>query len=211
MLFRSGKREKLEAAIDNLKGGMDQQVREVFAHTLTSGRINRWRSSLGMKPLNQSEAEILKEHIRFGNLDNALSEVSEGGMNMFTGNDFISRSENIVNQTGVANHALTVKNPEKTFVKKPGERAYTYQALGFEQDEASMYSWLMQISRYSNDELGGIAIANLDSPLVIEKMTDWMANTKQGQKFLADARLSNDMSAEEIARDRKSTRLNSSH
>ena len=48
--------------------------------------------------------------------------------------------------------------------------------------------------------ISGIAIANLDDPAVFDKMVDWMMNTKQGQKFLADARLSNDMSAEEIAR-----------
>ena len=194
-----GKRQELEDAINELKGGLDKQVQEVFATTLTSGRLNRWRKSLGMKPLNEADAEILKDHIRFGNLENALADVSEGGMNMFTGNDFITRAENIATQTGVATHALTLKEPKKSFVKKPGERAYTPQAL-HQQDEASMYSWMMQISRYSNDELGGIAIANLDQKDVITKMTDWMMNTKQGRQFLADARLSNDMSAEEIAR-----------
>ena len=118
---------------------------------------------------------------------------------MFTGNDYVTRAENIAKQTGVQTHALTVTPPTTKMAKKPGERGFTPQAL-HQQDEASMYSWLMQISRYSNDEMGGIAVANLDNPKeAISKMVAWMNGTKQGKKFLSDARLSDNLSAEEIA------------
>lgn len=199
----NAKRQRLEEVIGELKGGFQEQVQEVFANTLTAGRLNRWREQLGLKPMNEKEADILKEHIRYGNLQRASEDVSEGSMNMFTGNDYVSRSENLVKQTGVSTQALTFKTPESRFVKKPGERAFTPQAL-HQQDEGSMYSWMLQIGRYSNDELGGIAIANLDNPNgptgAIAKMTNWMNTTKEGKKFLSDARLTDKMSAEEIAR-----------
>jgi len=195
----NAKRQRLEEVASELKGGFQQQVQEVFANTLTSGRLNRWREQLGLKPMNDFEANILKEHVRYGNLQRASEDVSEGGMNMFTGNDYISRSENLVKQTGVSTQALTFKTPETKMVKKPGERTFLPQAL-HQQDEGSMYSWMLQIGRYSNDELGGIAVANLDQKDVIAKMTAWMTDTKEGKKFLSDARLTDKMSAEELAR-----------
>lgn len=195
------KRARLEELGASLKGGFEKQVREIFVNTLTAGRLNRFRESLGLKPMNAKEADILKEHIIYGDLTRASEDVSEGGMNMFTGNDFIRRAENLVKQTGVSTHALVVK-PEGRFVKKPGSRGYAKLAVST-QDEASLHSWMFSIGRYANDELGGIAIANLDTPTgpdgAIAKMVDWMTNTKQGQKFLSDARLSNNQTATEIA------------
>lgn len=194
----AAKAARLEEVTAAMKGGFDRQVQEVFANTLTAGRLNRWREQAGMKPMNSVEAEILKEHIRYGNLENKMADVSEGSMNMFTGNDYVSRAENLVKQTGVQTHALTITS-DKAFAKKPGERAFTPQAL-HQQDEGSMYSWMLQISRYANDELGAIGIANLDDKKVaIDKMVAWMTGTKQGQKFLSDARLTDKLSAEEIA------------
>ena len=122
------KAARLEEVTAAMKGGFDRQVQEVFANTLTAGRVNRWREQYGMKPMNAKEAEILKEHIRYGNLENRMADVSEGSMNMFTGNDYVSRAENLAKQTGVQNHALTITS-EKAFAKKPGERAFTPQAL----------------------------------------------------------------------------------
>ena len=197
------KRARLEELGSELKGGFEKQVREIFVSTLTSGRLNRWREAAGLKPMNAEEAAILKEHIIYGDLTRASEDVSEGGMNMFTGNDFISRAENLVKQTGVTTHALTITpQANARFVKKPGARGYAKLAVST-QDEASLHSWMFSISRYANDELGGIAIANLDKPNgpdgAIAKMVNWMMTTKQGRKFLDDARLSNNMSAEEIA------------
>lgn len=198
------KRARLEELGSELKGGFETQVREVFVNTLSSGRLNRWRESVGLKPMNAEETAILKEHIIYGDLTRASEDVSEGGMNMFTGNDFITRAENLVKQTGVTTHALTITpQADARFVKKPGTRGYAKLAVS-NQDEASLHSWMFSISRYSNDELGGIAVANLDNPNgpdgAIAKMVTWMMSTKDGKKFLADARVSNNMSAEEIAR-----------
>jgi hypothetical protein len=185
----------------NLAGGITTQAREIFASALTSGRLNRWRGQLGMKPMNQKEVDILREQIADGDLENVLSVASEGGLNMVTGNDYVTRAINLERQTGTSVHALTYSAPDgKTFVKKPGERAFDFQALN-QLDESSMVSWMMTMSRYANDEMSTMAVANLDDEITaVNKMVAWMTETKSGKQFLSDARLSNDMSAEEIAR-----------
>ena len=185
----------------SLAGGITTQAREIFASALTSGRVNRWRGQLGLQPMNKKEVDILREQIADGDLENVLSVASEGGLNMVTGNDYITRAINLERQTGTSVHALTYSAPDgKTFVKKPGERAYDFQALN-QLDEASMVSWMITMSRYANDEMSTIAVANLDDEVeAVKKMVAWMNSTKSGKQFLSDARLSNDMSAEEIAR-----------
>jgi hypothetical protein len=180
---------------NTLKGSMAEQAREVFASALTSGRLNRFRESLGMKPANLKETELLKEQIRYGNFENILADASEGGMNFATGGDFIGQATDLARQMGVRVHALSITPPKGKFVKKPGERSYKDQAVS-PNDEASMVTWLMRIGYYANDELGTIAVANLDDEVeAIKKMMDWVNNTKQGQKFLSDARLTENENA----------------
>lgn len=155
--------KKIKELEKSLAGGITTQAREIFASALTSGRLNRWRGQLGMKPMNKNEIEILREQIADGDLENVLSIASEGGLNMVTGNDYITRAINLERQTGTSVHALTYSAPSgKTFVKKPGEKAFDYQALN-QLDEASMVSWMMSMSRYANDEMSTIAVANLDN------------------------------------------------
>ena len=182
-----------------LRGGATQQAREVFAGALTSGRVNRFRESLGLKPINQKEAELLKEQLVYGDIQNTMSVASEGGMNFVTGNDYISRATDLARQTGVRVHALEMLYPTGKFVKKPGELGYRLQAVS-PQDEASMVTWMMRIGYYANDELGAIAVANLDDQVkAINLMREW-TKTAKGQKFLEDARLSNNMDADSILR-----------
>jgi len=182
-----------------LRGGITEQSRQIFARALTEGRINRLRQSMGQDPMNKEEIELLTEQLEFGNLENALSVASEGGANYVTGNDYITRATNLARQTGVRVHALEITPGKESFVKKPGERGFKPQALN-PQDEASMYSWLMQIGRYSNDDLGKIAIANLDDEgKALGNMRKWL-ETKDGKQFLKDARLQNDMDSEGIIR-----------
>ncbi len=193
--------KKINEIEKTLTGGVTTQAREIFASALTSGRLNRWRSQLGMQPMNKKEVDILREQIKDGDLENVLSVASEGGANMVTGNDYITRAVNLERQTGTSVHALTYSAPDgKNFVKKPGERSFDFQALN-QLDEASMVSWMYSMSRYANDEMSTIAVANLDNEkIAVTKMVAWMTGTKAGKQFLSDARLSNNMSAEEIAR-----------
>ena len=190
---------KIDELAEGIRGGVVNKTREVFARALTEGRLNRLRAKVGLSPLNQKEAEMLSEQIIHGDIENVLSVVSEGGFNFATGNDYVSRATDLARTTGTRLHALEIKLPQTRYAKKQGERGFKAQAVS-PQDEASMVGWLLRIGYYSNDRLGSIAVANLDNEKVaIQAMTNWMAETKAGQKFLADARLSNDMDANQIA------------
>lgn len=201
--------KKIETQIASIekgiKGGVVGQTRQVVARALTEGKVNRLRERFGLEPINKEEADLLAEQIIYGNVENALADVSEGGFNFAIGNDYLTTSRNLVRSSGVRAHNLNVDpKATKRFVKKAGERGYKIQAVS-PNDEASMVTWLMRIGYYSNDNLGAIAIAHMgasakEESRAIKEMLDWINNTKQGQKFLSDARLQNDISANEIAR-----------
>ncbi len=79
----------LRAEIDELSRVSSRDVvaetRRIMATAFTSGRVNRYRETLGMKPMFEDEAQILAEHLLYGNLENSVSLISEGGFNFETG------------------------------------------------------------------------------------------------------------------------------
>jgi len=169
----------IAAEIETLKastaGGAVGQTRRIIATSLTSGRVNRYREALGMKPMFEEEAAILAEHLVYGNLDNSLAMVSEGASNFATGGDYISRATIFTRTHGVRSEALVINEPKaaKYGIAKDG-RAYDKRALR-NQDEAALLTWLMRINYIANDRLGAIAVANLDDKeLAIAKIMDWM-------------------------------------
>ena len=181
----------LEAQILELKKtttvSATEQTRRIMATALTSGRVNRYREALGMGPMFEEEAAILAEHLIYGNLDNSVALVSEGGFNFATGGDFITRSTIFTRTHGVRSEALVVNEPKaKKFKRAKGDAGYRPISLGT-QDEAAMLTWLMRMTYYSNDELGAIAVANLDDEgLALEKIKEWMFKHPE---FRKDAQL----------------------
>ena len=184
---------------DVVKGGLVNQTREIFARTLTQGRLNRFRANLGLKPMAQDEIDILTEQIKYGDIENSLGVVSESASNFANGaTDYVSRAQDLAKKTGVSVHPLTITAPKTNYVKKPGERAFTPQAISV-GDEASMFTWMSRIGYYANDDLGRIAVANLDNKKeFIDQANKWL-QTKAGKQYLADAQLANEtMSAQEL-------------
>jgi hypothetical protein len=166
---------EIETLKASVVGGSVGQVRRIMATSLTSGRVNRLRERMGMKPMFEDEAEILAEHLIYGNLDNSVSLVSEGASNFATGGDFITRSTVFTRTHGVRSEALTINEPKavKYGIAKDG-RNYEPRSLG-NQDEAALLTWLMRINYIANDRLGAVAIANLDNKeLAIQKIMEWM-------------------------------------
>ena len=168
-----------------------QQTRRIMATSLTSGRVNRLRERMGLKPMFEEEAEILAEHLIYGNLDNTLSLVSEGASNFATGGDMISRSVNFTRAHGVRSEALVINEPRaEKFGRARDDATYKARSLGA-QDEAAMLTWLMRIRYYANDELGAIAIANLSNTaegkaIAIQKIMDWI---NENPSFRKEAQL----------------------
>ncbi len=195
----TAKLAQIQTVNKDLAGGITVQAREIFARSLSEGRLNRLRASLNLPDMNKEEIELLTEQIKYGDIENALAVASEGGLNFVTGNDYITRATNLVKQTGVRVHALEIAPSPTALVRAKGERTYSVKALD-PQDEASMYGWLMRIGYFANDELGTIAVANLDNQAAyLANARQWLT-TKKGQKFVADARASTQMDSEQLLR-----------
>jgi len=185
----------LEVKIDELKAittvSATEQTRRIMATALTSGRINRYRKALGMKPMFEEEAAILAEHLIYGNLENSMSIVSEGASNFATGGDFITRATLFTRGHGVRSEALVINEPKAAkYGPAKADRVYRARSLG-NQDEAALLTWLMRINYYANDELGAIAVANLSNTaegkeLAIGKILEWM---NKNPSFRTEAQL----------------------
>lgn len=151
------------------------KVREVLAEAVVSSKLNK----LGGR-FTQKDAELLAEQIRYGDLDNALADVVQGGKAAFTGTDFASRSLRDQKRYGRVT-SLKIDVPKN--MRRVRGRGYT--DVGPLQDEASSYAWLMQINFWANDELGSIAVANLkERKIAVEKIKQWLiANPDQKNRF----------------------------
>jgi hypothetical protein len=176
---------RIRGEIDGLKATSSRNVveetRRIMATAFTSGRINRYREYIGRGPMFEDEAEILAEHLVYGNLDNSVSLVTESAMNFASnGADYITSSISFAKSNGVRNEKLIIEDPRaKKYAKS---RNFTKIPIGPE-NEKSMLSWLQRISYYANDEVGAIAVANLDNKAVaIRELLDYMKNNPEFRK-----------------------------
>ena len=151
-VVRAGDRDRFAALVVAAKGDVTQ-IRELFATAVTESKLARIGITFG-----KEDAEILAEHIRYGNLDNALADVVEGGKNSFTGTDFATRA--LADQRRYGRTAeLKVNLPRKLRkLKGAGYENITPNMY----DDTSLISWMMQVNFFANDRLGRIAVANLD-------------------------------------------------
>ena len=177
---------RIRGEIDELKATSSRNVveetRRVMATAFTSGRINRYRETLGMKPMFEDEAEILAEHLIYGNLDNSVSLVTESAMNFASsGADYITSAIAFAKSNGVRNEKLIIEDPRaKKYAKS---KNFTKIPIGPE-NEKSMLSWLQRISYYANDEVGSIAVANLGNKKVaIREILEYMDNNPEFRKL----------------------------
>ena len=142
-----------------------RQTREIMASALTKGRVNNFLVSQGRKPMNEEAVELLTEQIIYGDIENFLSIISEGGFNFATGSDFLTSAVGFTKLHGVRSTELRIGGPKQQYSQAAG--VVGFKDIGItNQDEASLVSWLLRISYVSNDELGAIAVANLDRPEV---------------------------------------------
>jgi hypothetical protein len=177
---------RIRGEIDELKATSSRNVveetRRIMATAFTSGRINRYREYIGRGPMFEDEAEILAEHLVYGNLDNSVSLITEGAMNFASsGADYITGAVSAAKSTGVRNEKLIIEDPRaKKYAKSKG---FTKIPIGPE-NEKSMLTWLQRIGYYANDEVGAIAIANLDNKTVaISEILDYMKNNPEFRKL----------------------------
>jgi hypothetical protein len=178
---------RIRGEIDELKATSSRNVveetRRIMATAFTSGRINRYREYIGRGPMFEDEAEILAEHLIYGNLDNSVSLVTESAMNFATsGADYITSAIAFAKSNGVRNEKLIIEDPRaKKYAKT--KKDFTKIPIGPE-NEKSMLSWLQRISYYANDEVGAIAVANLGNKNVaIREILEYMDNNPEFRKL----------------------------
>ena len=180
---------RIAGEIETLKATSSRNVveetRRIMATALTSGRVNRYRAYIGRGPMFEDEAEILAEHLVYGNLDNSVALISEGGFNFASsGADYITTATLFTKSHGVRSEKLVITDPKAAkYTRVRGERGYTNVPIGPE-NEASMVTWLYRINYYANDEVGAIAVANLDNEAVaIRELLDYMDNNPEFRKL----------------------------
>jgi thioredoxin reductase len=177
---------RIRGEIDELKvtssRSIVEETRLIMATSFTSGRVNRYRERLGLGPMFEDEAEILAEHLVYGNLDNSVSIVTESAMNFATsGADYITNSTLLARTHGVRNEKLIVE--DRRAKKYKSNSNFTNVVIGPE-NESSMLTWLMRIGYYSNDEIGAIAVANLDNKAVaIREILEYMDNNPEFRRL----------------------------
>ena len=142
-------------------GDVVKQTRQIMASALTKGRLNSFRETLGMKPLNQEGVDFLTEQIVYGDIENLLSVISEGGYNFASGADFLTSAVNFTQKHGVRSERLRLIAPKNKYTKAAGKAGFTNVALD-PLSETSMVTWLLRLSYVSNDELGALAVSYLD-------------------------------------------------
>ena len=177
------------------------KIRQITAEALNEGKLARFYDQTGLGKFAEADRKYLQEQILYGDLDNALMDVVEGGKNSFTGVDTFTRTVNFARKNNVRTAELGYNLPKGKFARAKGAKAYTTMAPL--ANEATQVAWAMRIGYYSNDKLGGIAVANLDNEeLAISKVLEYLndpANAKQVAAFrMGERGISNEEHAKRV-------------
>jgi hypothetical protein len=166
------------------------KIRLITAAALNEGKLARFYEKTGLGKFTAADRKFLEEQILYGDLDNALMDVVEGGKNSFTGVDVFSRTVNFARKNNVRTAELSYNLPKGKFARAKGAKAYT--AMAPLANEATQVAWAMRIGYYSNDKLGRLAVANLDNePVALAKLNAWLndpVNAKQVAAFRMEER-----------------------
>jgi hypothetical protein len=189
------------------KGGVVEQTRTILAQALTEGRTQAFLKKFKINLLDDEGVELLKEQVLFGDVDNLLSIISEGGFNFAAGSNYIDGAYDAAKALGVrqAELRLDLDGLKEQYGVAASQRGFREIGI-IKENEASMIAWALRISFYGNDELGSIALANLsDDPTeaanAIKAIREWL-NDPKNKKLVNDSRLlaGRDLSLDEYSK-----------
>jgi len=197
MRFVNRKEAKAYGAAIQAAEGDVKKIREIMANALNEGKMARFYGKTGLGKFTAADREALAEQIKHGDLDNALMDVVEGGKNSFTGVDSYTRTLNFARKNKVRTEELKYNLP-KNVSRAKGARGM--ERMAPLSSTATEVAWAMRIGYYSNDILGGIAVANLnEEKIAVGKLFDWLSD-KNNEKLVKSFRLEeNGISKEEHA------------
>jgi hypothetical protein len=195
--------DDLDKLSKEVEGGVFQQTQQIFARALTEGRVNRLLKSMGRENLNADEIAALSDQVIYGDIENLMSMVSEGGLNFANGGNYIRYASDFAEEMGVrvADLRIDLDGLSTRYTRAAGSRGF--REIGLTSgNEASMISWLLRISFYGNDDLGKLAMANLsDNPIeeaqAVKKILDYL-KTPEGQGLMKEARLTSGQILDEM-------------
>lgn len=128
--------------------------------------------------LDEESAKIVANVAKYGNLDSLLADVSEGAKNAARGN---SRYANIADDVSRFGKMEAITIDGKAYKRSVGDKAFTqFNPVASEQ---SKVSWLFQLGVMANDDLGRIAIRNLeDEGKAVDEMFKYLSNLPKQQR-----------------------------
>ena len=189
----------------NAKGGVVDQTRVILAQALSEGRTQNFLKKFNIKLLDDEGVDILKEQVLFGDIDNVVSIISEGGFNFASGSTYIDGAYDLAKSLGVrqAELRLDLGGLKTRYGRTATDRGFREIGI-IKENEASLVAWALRISFYGNDELGSIALANLsddanEAANTIKTIRTYLEGNKQ---LVSDARLlaGRDLSLDEYAK-----------
>lgn len=191
MRFVNKKESARYGAMIKEANGDVKQIREIMAGALNEGKLTRFYEKTGLGKFTDADRAALAEQIKYGDLDNALMDVVEGGKNAFTGLDYYTRAVNFTRKNKVRTAELGYDLEKGKFGRAKGKTGYSQMAPL--ADEASQVAWIYRIGYYANDKLGRIAVANLaddalGSKQAVDKIARWL-NDPQNAKAVAAFRM----------------------
>jgi hypothetical protein len=96
MRFINNKEAKRYGALIEAADGDIKKIREITANALNEGKMSRFYEKTGLGKFTEADRLAMAEQIKYGDLDNALMDVVEGGKNAFTGLDSYTRTINLL-------------------------------------------------------------------------------------------------------------------
>ena len=202
---RSGEiTSKIAALEDKIQGGVAGQTRKILAEALSKGKIDTFLRQFGIKKLNiidDESIDILTEQIIYGNIDNLLAEVSEGGMNFATGATYNESVLQLVKDLGVDVRPLRLDltTATKRYKASANVAGFGTRAITSDKSEASLIGYLLRLRFYGNDELGSLALANADLPddQAMNILLGWL-RTSRGKQLKSEATAVNELDTDDI-------------
>jgi hypothetical protein len=184
MRFVNNKEAKRYGAAIEAADGDIKKIREITANALNEGKMARFYEKTGLGKFTETDRLALADQIKYGDLDNALMDVVEGGKNAFTGLDSYTRAVNFTRKNKVRTAELSYDLEKGRVALGRGKGGYTQMAPL--ANEATQVAWIMRIGYYSNDKLGRIAVANLaddaaGEAAAIAKVSIWLNDPKNAK------------------------------
>jgi len=186
---------------DKIQGGVAGQTRKILAESLSKGKIDTFLRQFGIKIIDDESIELLTEQIIYGNIDNLLAEVSEGGMNFATGATYNESVLQLVKDLGVDVRPLRLDltNATKQYKASANVAGFGTRAITSDKSEASLIGYLLRLRFYGNDELGSLALANVDLPddQAMNILLGWL-KTSRGKQLKSEATAVNELDIDDI-------------